>query len=125
MDWNMFFELCLIPIFGIATTFLVLFLNSKKKEIEVKIENETAQKYINMALDTIAECVIATNQTYVDSLKAQGKFDMEAQKIAFQKTFDNVMALLSQEAKDYLAAAYGDLTNYLTTRIEAQVKISK
>lgn len=125
MDWNMFFELCLIPIFGIATTFLVLFLNSKKKEIEVKIENETAQKYINMALDTIAECVVATNQTYVDSLKAQGKFDMEAQKIAFQKTFDNVMALLSQEAKDYLAAAYGDLTNYLTTRIEAQVKISK
>lgn len=125
MDWNMFFELCLIPIFGIATTFLVLFLNSKKKEIEVKIENETAQKYINMALDTIAECVVATNQTYVDSLKAQGKFDMEAQKIAFQKTFDNVMALLSQEAKDYLTVAYGDLTNYLTTRIEAQVKISK
>lgn len=125
MDWNVFFELCLIPILGIATTFLVLFLNSKKQEVEVKIENETAQKYINMALDTIAECVVATNQTYVDSLKAQGKFDMEAQKVAFQKTFDNVMALLSQEAKDYLTVAYGDLTNYLTTRIEAQVKISK
>lgn len=125
MDWNMFFELCLIPIFGIVATYLVLFLNSKKQEVDAKVENETAQKYINMALDTIAECVIATNQTYVDSLKAQGKFDMEAQKIAFQTTFDNVMALLSQEAKDYLAAAYGDLTNYLTTRIEAQVKISK
>lgn len=125
MDWNVFFELCLIPIFGIATTFLVLFLNSKKQEVDAKIENETAQKYINMALDTIAECVVATNQTYVDSLKAQGKFDMEAQKVAFQKTFDNVMALLSQEAKDYLTVAYGDLTNYLTTRIEAQVKISK
>lgn len=125
MDWNVFFELCLIPILGVATTFLVLFLNSKKQEVDAKIENETAQKYINMALDTIAECVVATNQTYVDSLKAQGKFDMEAQKVAFQKTFDNVMALLSQEAKDYLTVAYGDLTNYLTTRIEAQVKISK
>lgn len=125
MDWNVVFELCLIPIFGVATTFLVLFLNSKKLEVDAKIENETAQKYINMALDTIAECVVATNQTYVDSLKAQGKFDMDAQKVAFQKTFDNVMALLSQEAKDYLTVAYGDLTNYLTTRIEAQVKVSK
>lgn len=125
MDWNMFFELCLIPILGIATTYLALFLHSKKQEVDAKIENETAKKYINMTLDTIAECVVATNQTYVDSLKAQGKFDMEAQKIAFQKTFDNVMALLTQETKDYLAAAYGDLTNYLTTRIEAQVKISK
>jgi hypothetical protein len=32
---------------------------------------------------TITECVIATNQTYVETLKQQGKFDEEAQKIAF------------------------------------------
>lgn len=125
MSLDLIFELCLIPILGVLTTFLVVFLNTKKTEVQVKVENEVAQKYINMALDTIAECVVATNQTYVDSLKAQGKFDAEAQKVAFQKTFDNVLLLLTDEAKEYLAAVYGDLNNYLTTRIEAQVNLSK
>jgi hypothetical protein len=36
-----------------------------------------------MATDTITNCVIATNQTYVNSLKEQGKFDEAAQKEAF------------------------------------------
>ena len=36
-----------------------------------------------MLSQTITDCVLATNQTYVDTLKAQGSFDAEAQKIAF------------------------------------------
>ena len=78
-----------------------------------------------MLTATIKECVIATNQTYVDALKKQGKFDAEAQKEAFNLTFDAVMAVLSDEAKHYLASIYGDLTTYITTRIEAEVNVSK
>ena len=40
-------------------------------------------KYLKMLSETITKCVIATNQTYVETLKKQGKFDEEAQKIAF------------------------------------------
>ena len=36
-----------------------------------------------MLSETITKCVVATNQTYVETLKKQGKFDKEAQKIAF------------------------------------------
>ena len=33
---------------------------------------------MNMLKKTISDCVIATNQTYVESLKTQGKFDANA-----------------------------------------------
>lgn len=129
MDWMMMlyqiFDLCIIPLLGVLTMYLVQFIRMKSQEITDKTENELADKYIQMLTDTITACVIATNQTYVDSLKKQGKFDVEAQKEAFNLTFNAVMAVLSDEAKHYLASIYGDLTTYITTRIEAEVNVSK
>ena len=72
------FEICIIPLLGILTTYIVSFLRNKSKELSAKINDETLNTYLNMLTDTITNCVIATNQTYVDSLKSQGKFDAEA-----------------------------------------------
>ena len=82
-------------------------------------------KYIEMLSNTICECVIATNQTYVDSLKAQGKFDAEAQKKAFEMTYNSVINILTEDAKVYLTSIYGDLTAYITNMIEAEVNKNK
>ena len=78
-----------------------------------------------MLSKTITDCVIATNQTYVDSLKAQGKFDAEAQKKAFNMTLTAVLSILNDEAKEYLTAVYGDLNTYITKQIEAAVNKNK
>ena len=78
-----------------------------------------------MVEDTVAKCVLATNQTYVDSLKAEGKFDTEAQKIAFDKTLNAVLAILTDDAKNYLTHIFGDLNVFLSNLIESQVKINK
>lgn len=129
MDWMLMlyqiFELCVIPLLGVLTMYLVQFIRMKSQEITDKMDNELADKYVQMLTDTITACVIATNQTYVDSLKKQGKFDIEAQKHAFELTYNAVVAVLSDEAKHYLASIYGDLTAYITTRIEAEVNVSK
>lgn len=129
MDWLellfQIFEVCIIPLLGVLTAFAIKFINAKATEINAKHDNEILAKYVTMLSETIADCVIATNQTYVESLKAQGSFGAEAQKIAFQKTFDSVVAVLSDEAKEYLAAAYGDLTAYITNKIEAEVNLNK
>ena len=119
------FELCIIPLLGVLTAFAIKFIKAKAVELNTKHDNELLAKYIGMLSETITDCVIATNQTYVDSLKAQGSFDAEAQKIAFQKTFDSVMLILSAEAKEYLANAYGDLAAYIANRIEAEVNLNK
>ena len=119
------FEVCLFPLLGVLTTFLILFINKKSQELKAQTDNELYHKYIDMLEETVINCVIATNQTYVDSLKKQGKFDLEAQKEAFNRTYSQVMLILADDAKIYLESAVGDLNVYITNMIETQVKLNR
>lgn len=115
------FELCIVPLLGILTAYIVKLVQKKINEIEDSINNKTAKKYVEMLNETIEQCVVATNQTYVWALKQQGKFDKEAQEEALMITKDAVMGILTMEAKQYLNEFYGDLQSYVTARIEATV----
>ena len=125
MDWmnivEQLFTLVIIPLLGIGTIYLIGLIKTKKKAILDEVDSELVVKYVNFLEETIIDCVIATNQTYVNTLKAQGSFDTEAQKVAFQKTFDAVMAILTEDAKKYLSFAISDLNVYVTNRIESTV----
>lgn len=129
MDWmkllQEIFYVCIIPLLGVLTTYLIQFLKAKGNQIAESVDNELAAKYIKMLTETICACVDETNQTYVDALKASGSFDAEAQKQAFMMCKDAVMKILSNEAKDYLASIYGDLDKFIESMIEAQVKQAK
>ncbi len=57
--------------------------------------------------------------------KQSGKFTVENQKEAFQKSFDTAVSIMTQETKDFIENAYGSLTEWLTAQIEAQVKSNK
>lgn len=118
-------QVCIIPLLGVLTAYIVKFINIKSNEIQANVDNDMADKYIAMVTDTISACVIATNQTYVEALKKQNAFTAEAQKEAFQLTYNAVMAILTDDAKDYLAEIYGDVAAYITNKIEAEVNISK
>lgn len=118
-------EVCIIPLLGVLTAYLVNYIKTKSLELTNKTDSEMADKYIRMLTQTITDCVIATNQTYVEALKKQEAFTKEAQKEAFQKTYNAVMLVLTDDAKEYLAEAYGDLTAYITMKIEAEVNKSK
>lgn len=129
MDWlsilQQIFELCIIPLLGIVTKFAIDYIAQKKEQIKAQTNNELAQKYLDILNDTIAKCVTATNQTYVESLKEQNAFDANAQKEAFNKTYNAVIGTLGDEANKYLPMVIGDLQTYITERIEASVKESK
>jgi hypothetical protein len=119
------FEVCIIPLLGVLTAYLISFINTKKNEIINKSDNDIVDKYVGIAANVITTCVIATNQTYVDALKKEGKFDAEAQRNAFNMTAAAVMAILTDEAKDVLTEAFGDLNTYITQQIEASVNTNK
>ena len=119
------FELCIVPLLGVLTAYVVSYIRAKTKELTEVSKNDTLDKYLVMLAETVSRCVIATNQTYVDSLKAQGQFDAAAQKIAFTMTLDSVMKIMGEEAILYLSEACGDLSAYITNMIEAEVKIQK
>lgn len=119
------FQMVLIPLLAILTKYITTWVQIKIDELTESKNNATFTKYMNLLQSTVIDCVIATNQTYVESLKLQGKFDVEAQKIAFQKTYDAVMLILTEDAVKYLNEALGDLDAYVNTLIEAQVNLQK
>ena len=129
MDWlKMLYEIlevCIIPLLGILTVYAVKFIKIKSDEIAKKVNNDTATKYIDLLATTISDCVVATNQTYVERLKKENAFTAEAQKEAFQLTYEAVMGVLTEDAKTYLTSIYGDLSAYITTKIEAEVNLNK
>lgn len=129
MDWltilYQIFEVCLVPLLGILTTYFVKYINTKCDTIAKEKDNDLLSKYLYMLDDTITSCVIATNQTYVNTLKEEHSFDADAQKQAFQKTYNAVMKILSADVVTYLQNVMGDLTDYITQKIEAEVLIHK
>ena len=129
MNWlnllTQIFEVCIIPLLTVLTTYIVKYIQVKSAEITEKTDNAIVDKYTVMLADTITACVLATNQTYVEALKKQGKFDAEAQKVAFNMTLNAVMNILSEDAKAYLTEAFGDLNAYITSQIEASVNMNK
>lgn len=129
MDWmnllNQILEVCVIPLLGVLTVYIVVMVRAKAQQLAKQTENELAQKYISMLADTITECVIATNQTYVNALKDKELFDINAQREAFKRTYDAVMTILSDEAVSYLENVYGDLEAYIKDKIEAEVNKNK
>ena len=129
MDWGalltQIFQVCLIPLLGVLTSFLVVLIKKKAEEIAERTDNNLAKKYIKLVGETVAECVAATNQTYVDNLKPEGLFDAEAQREAFQQTFNAVMAILSDDVVEYMTELFGDFEEYLTAKIEAEVAAQK
>ena len=125
MNWleilEQVFQIVIIPLLGIGTLYIIGLIKTKKQAILEQVDSDIAAKYIGLLEQTIIDCVIATNQTYVNSLKQQGKFDAEAQKVAFEKTYTAVMAILTEDAKEYLGYALGDLEVYVTNKIESTV----
>lgn len=119
------FQVCLIPLLAILTKYITAWIQIKINELTDQKNDATFTKYMTLLQDTVISCVIATNQTYVDTLKEQGKFDAEAQKAAFQKTYNAVMQILTEDAIKYLNEALGDLDAYVNNMIESQVSLQK
>jgi hypothetical protein len=129
MDWfallYQLVDVCIIPLLGLLTAYIVKYINIKSKEITDATDNKTLNKYIGMLADTITTCVIATNQTYVEALKKDNAFSLEAQKEALKLTYEAVLNVLTDEDKEYLTEFYGDLNAVIIAKIEAEVNSNK
>lgn len=119
------FEVCIVPLLGVLTAYAITLVKKKTEEVNTKISDETLKKYTDMLSQTIQDCVIATNQTYVNSLKEKNAFTKEAQIEAFNQTYRKVMSIITDEAKKQLITVYGDLNVYIATKIEAEVNLNK
>ena len=91
----------------------------------VKTGNATVAKYAQEIAQAVATAVTYVSQTYVDELKKSGTFSEENQKIAIEKALEVARQQLTQEALEFITTAYGDITEYLTSLLEAEVRNQK
>lgn len=89
------------------------------------VKNDKAIEYLERAQEYLTDAVVMVNQTFVESLKKEGKFDAEAQKVAFKMAADAWLAMMNEEMKKVVLAEVGDLETYIKTKIEAEVNIQK
>ena len=106
----------------VATTYLCRWLASLYEGNKTRIKNEKVQAVLDRVADMIVATVETTTGTYVKQLKAENLFDAEAQKEAFNKTFEAVKKQLTEESTKILAETYGDVEVYLTNKIEQLVE---
>lgn len=118
---NLVIKFVAIPLIPVVATFLVRFIKAEIDKRVSTIKSEELQNVLNKIVDTIAQAVISTTQTYVDSLKKKGGFGEEEQKNAFNQTKSTVNKLLSEEDKAFLTREYKDPDLWLDTKIEQMV----
>ena len=129
MEWNEIISTLLYAIItgavGVLTTFATLWIKQKMGIAKQNAKTEEGKKYLGMLEETIVNCVLTTNQTYVSNLKKDNVFDAEAQKNAFKMTYDSVMSVLSADTMKFLNETYNDVPKLIESMIEAQVNKNK
>lgn len=118
-------EVVLIPAITIVAAYLVKLFNAKANEVAINSDNAIISQLLYEAAQAVSTAVTYTAQTYVDSIKAQGNFDAEAQKIALSTALNKAKLLLTQDSQALLASLYGDVNEWLTVKIEQAVKEQK
>lgn len=114
-----------LPVLSALALYVIAFLRKKTADVTEGIKNDTVKKYVSIASNAVLQAVQFIAQTYVDSLKAAGTFDAEAQATAFAKAKKVAISLITEEAAQVIAEAYGDFDIWIDTKIEQLVKATK
>ncbi len=109
----------------VLSVFLIAFIKRVAAHTMEQTEDIKRQGHIAEIANAVSVAVAATNQTYVDALKKSGGFTVEAQKEAAQKALTACVASISPAAQTFISTVYGDLIEYLTNCIEAEVRKQK
>ena len=115
----------LIPLLITIITICVCTVTSK---IAKNAAESAPSKYsgIIYGLENIVnKAVITTNQTFVNELKKQGKFDKEAMEEAYRRTYESIIASLSQSFFEYVDKETIDIDMLLKNMIETSVDWNK
>lgn len=107
-----------LPLISLIGAKIVAWLSSKTK-------NEKATAVIKKTNDIVMNAVKCVLQTYVDTLKKEGKFDEASQFLALSKAKEKALEQMSDDTKTFIEKNYGNLDLWLTTSIEATINTIK
>lgn len=103
---------------GLAGLIAILFakLNSW---LSAKIKDVKIQNALLAVSEVVQNSVLAVQQTFVDQLKKDGKFDKEAQAKALKEALRLSMSNISAELREQVEVLYPDFEQWIKTLIES------
>lgn len=115
----------LIPLLITIITICICMMTSKVAKDAARTAPSKYSEIIYALENIVNKAVITTNQTFVNELKKQGKFDKEAMEVAYNKTFNSIVASLSQSFFEYIDEENVDIDVLLKNMIETSVDWNK
>ena len=115
----------LIPLLITIITICICTMTSKVAKNAAESAPSKYSEIIYALENIVNKAVITTNQTFVNELKKQGKFDKEAMEVAYNKTFNSIVASLSQSFFEYIDKETIDIDTLLKNMIETSVDWNK
>ena len=112
----------LIPLLITIITICICTMTSK---VAKNAAESAPSKYSGIIYGLENKAVITTNQTFVNELKKQGKFDKEAMEEAYRRTYESIIASLSQSFFEYIDKETVDIDALLKNMIETSVNWNK
>lgn len=115
----------LIPILVTIITICICMMTSKIAKDAARTAPSKYSEIIYGLENIVNKAVITTNQTFVNELKKQGKFDKEAMQEAYRRTYESIVASLSQSFFEYIDEETIDIDVLLKNMIETSVNWNK
>ena len=115
----------LIPLLITIITICICTMTSKVAKSAAESAPSKYSGIIYGLENIVNKAVITTNQTFVNELKKQGKFDKEAMQEAYRRTYESIVASLSQSFFEYLDEETIDIDVLLKNMIETSVNWNK
>ena len=116
MDWT---EIIGVLVNSLILPILAWGVSELTKYLSGRIKNETAEKYVNFAVDAVYTAVQQTMQTYVSTLKNSGEWSEEAAKTAFDNAKAVALVTMGETAQEAIKEISGDLDAWIEAKIEA------
>ena len=122
---NLIETLVLAPLDIAISSLLIALIRQQTARIEAKIKDEKAKRLIEIAEGVVSQAVTSVTQTYVEGLKAEGAFDKNAQALAFEESKDKIYLMLTDETMKAVQDNYGNIEEWIKTKIEETVNRNK
>ena len=122
---NLIETLVLAPLVIAISSFLIALIRQQTAKIEEKVKDDKVKRLLEIAENVVSQSVATVSQTYVDALKKDGIFDKDAQQQAFEMSKDKIYTLLTADTLQAVQNNYGDVDEWIVTKIEETINKSK
>ena len=119
IEWTQIILKVIEGLAGLAGTILCYFITIWANN---HIKDEKIKAHIIELANIVKEVVLEVSQTFVDKMQKAGNWNDDTKKEALSMALSKAQSLMSDELKTWVSETYGDVTAYLTTLIEAQIK---